>query len=285
MRMNKKYTKPIQLSLLFFSLIFVLGCSKQESGRKLIRKQNVKGEYIHRQQEEKMLFSPPLKIIERALYPWEFDQGGKYPKITKDFFRCKGCSLNPVRMASIEKNAERFYDCGGPQRHSLPLKNGKEFIYPILIDLLNAVQDQTGRRIVITCGHCCPTHMLYLDSSKANQTSKHQIGAEVDFYVEGMEEQPQKIVDLLLDYYKKTARYQGRKEFEFKRYEKGDTNTTIPPWFNKEVFIKYFKKGEGRDFDNRHLFPYISIQVRHDLEANERVQYTWDKAFRNFHRW
>ena len=29
------------------------------------------------------------------------------------------------------------------------------------------------------------------------------------------------------------------------------------PWFNKEIFIKLYRKSEGRDGDNRHPYPYL----------------------------
>ena len=111
------------------------------------------------------------------------------------------------------------------------------------------------------------------------------LGAEVDFYLQGMEEQPERIIDTILSYYAEQPKYKGQKEFlEFKRYEKEDKNVKVPPWFNKEIFVKLYRKNEGRDFDNRHPYPYVSIQVRYDFDLKEPVTYSWDKAFRNFHR-
>ena len=63
-----------------------------------------------------------------------------------------------------------------------------------------------------------------------------------------------------------------------------DTGILTAPWYNKEIFIKLYKKKEGRNFDNRHPYPYISIQVRFDTELNERVIYSWDKAYKNYLR-
>lgn len=168
----------------------------------------------------------------------------------------------------------------------MPLRNDKEFIYPVLIELLNYLQTKTGKKVVITCGHCCPEHNLYLDPSPANQFSKHLLGAEVDFYIQGLEQQPEKVIEYILSYYRETPKYKGLKDFEeFKRYDKGDTNVVTMPWFNKEIFIKLVGKAEGRDFDNRHPYPYITVQVRYEWELQEKVQYSWDKAYRNLHRW
>lgn len=241
------------------------------------------GEYLYRLHEEKF-FIPPLPEKRHAeAYPWEKNLVGNLPKLTKDYFRCKGSALNPPK--AIQQNGEviRCMDCGGTEKHSLPLRDGKEYIYPILMDVLNYIQLKTGKRVVITSGHRCPEHNVYVDDSPSNQHSKHLIGAEVSFYVQGMEEKPEASVKLIQDYYKE--KYEGKKEFvEFKRYEKGDTDVATQPWFNKELFVKLYTKKEGRDFDNRHPYPYISLQVRYDLERNERVLFSWEKAHKNYFR-
>lgn len=272
---------------IFLALFLFSACSTpEETSEEYMRRLNQKGEYIYRQDNE-YLFSvtlPEKKVSEP--YPWEFGERGKYPRITKDFFRCKGSSLNPVRVAQTkEKETARYYDCGGCQRHSLPLRDGKEFIYPILVDVLNHIQLKTGKRIVITSGHRCPDHNIYVDPSPENQYSKHMIGAEVAFYVQGMENSPEVIVKLILDYYRESPRYFGLKGYqEFQRYEKEDANIAVPPWYNTELFIKIFNKKEGRNFDNRHPYPYISIQVRYDFDLQEKVIYSWDKANHNYLR-
>lgn len=269
----------VYLVLILLSLI-TSGCSSSSSPSPA-----TKGEYIFRRHEESLVQVEPMVPIKKISYPWEEDRQCQHPKITKDYFRCKGSSLNPVHLFQKEKEIVRFYDCGGTQRHSLPLRDQKEFIYPILIELLNYIQIQTGKRVVVTCGHCCPEHNSYLNPSSSNQTSKHMLGAEVDFYVQGMEQRPEKIVDYIFTYYKEQEKYKGLKEYqEFKRYET-DKNGTNFSWYNKEIFIKILQKNEGRDFDNRHPYPYICIQVRHDWDLDEKVNYSWDKAFRNFLRW
>lgn len=262
--------------------LFLCGCSgAQDSEQERVRRQNAKGEFINRKHSER-LYS--IKIPERQVrkkYPWEDTHVGNNTKITKEYFRCKGSSLNPMRMGK-----EPIVDCGGKEAHSLPLRDHKEFIYPILFDLLNYIQSVTGKKVIITCGFRCPIHNTYADNSVYNQTSKHMIGAEVDFYVQGMENNPQRIVNLLMQFYNTSPLYKGKAEFEnFERYERGDTNVSIPPWYNKEIMIKLFNKTEGRDFDNRHPYPYISIQVRFDRDKNERVVYSWQKAFHGYMRY
>ncbi len=269
-------------------LLFVLlnGCFSQNEYAPKVHEPNVVGEYIYRMDGDHS-FDPPMPVMrDPPVYPWDTSKSGPLPKITKEYFRCKGSSLNPVKC--VEQNGEmvKIFDCGGVEKHSLTLKDGKESIFPILIQLLNYIQAKTGKRVVITSGHRCPEHNNYVDSSQGNQTSKHMIGAEVSFYVQSLENNPEKIVKLIQDYYTQITHYKGQKEFiEFKRYEKEDTNVSTKPWYNKEVFIKLFKKKEGRDFDNRHPYPYISVQVRYDQDTQEKVIYDWNKAYRNYLRY
>lgn len=266
-------------------LIILSGCSGMEGSlQKKLREQNIKKETIDRKSDEyRYQISIPC-YRPREKYPWEVAYLRKYPKITKEFFRCKGSHSHPPHLESI--GLPHAFDCGGFQKHSLPIRNHKEFIYPILIDLLNEIQEQTGCKVVITCGHRCPTHNSYADSSIYNRDSKHMIGAEVDFYVQGMEYQPEKIVNILMDYYKKMAVGNEAKEFvEFKRSELGNLNVSTPAWYNQEIFIKLYQKTEGRDFDNRHPYPYLSIQVRYDRETKEKVICDWKTAFHGYQRY
>lgn len=253
---------PIFLFLILSSL---LGCSGLEkSEEKKVRKQNLTISPIQRQSNE-VLFSLPAPTLKtRTPYPWENKWVGPHLRITKEFFRCKGLSLNPP--IKIHRQSDFIYhlDCGGIESHSLPLKEGKEFIYPILIDLLNFVQKKTGKKVVITCGHRCPIHNLYVDPSKQAQTSKHLIGAEVDFYVEGSEYFPQTVVEALLSYYDKPLECSGRS------------------WKNQEISITLFERSEGRDLDNSHRYPYISIEVRYDRDSKRPVQYNWDRAHNGY---
>lgn len=268
---------------IYFTLCLALlfpSCSKSE------REKVVQGEYLYRLHDEYLFIpeTPSKRVLEP--YAWEMGKTGNLPKITKEYFRCRGSSLNPPRTITQDSGeTQRIQDCGGSDKHSLPLKEGKEFVYPILVELLNDIQAKTGKRVVITCGHRCPDHNSYADPTPAARFSKHMVGAEVSFYVQGLEERPEAVVSLIQEYYKNNPLYAGHKEYiEFKRYDKGDTDVATPPWFNKEIFIKLYKKKEGRDFDNRHPFPFISIQVRYDRDLNEKVTYSWEKATRNYLR-
>lgn len=266
--------------LFYLSLIFT-SCSGLEKGEEQkLRRQNAKAELIYRRHDEIHYAIPAIQGRVRDHYPWEEGYVGRFPPITKEWFRCRGSGMNPPHTIKKEGQPSLYHiDCSGSERHSLPLRNGEEFIYPILLEILNDLQIKTNQKVVVTCGYRCPQHNTYADASTPNQISKHMIGAEVDFYVQGFETRPEEIIKLIMQFYKEKAHYLGKKEYQnFERYEKKDTDVTTPPWYNKEIFIKLYKKNEGRDIDNRHPYPYISLQVRYDKDLNEKVTYSWQKA-------
>lgn len=272
-----------KLSLLW--ILLFTSCNTTDQSTVHHKPLQAHGEYLYRLHSEKF-FDPPLpekKTLE--IYPWEKTLVGNLPKLTKEYFRCKGSSLNAAKTIEQKGEIVRCMDCSGSEKHSLPLREGKEYVYQVLIDVLNYIQLKTGKRVVITSGHRCPEHNMYVDSSFANQSSKHMIGAEVSFYVQGVEENPEYSLRLIQNFYKEDPKFKGQKEFEeFKRYEKEDTDVSTLPWYNKELFVKIYTKREGRDFDNRHPYPYLSIQVRYDRELNEKVVFSWEKANKNYFR-
>lgn len=281
-KVTQYYRKSICFLSLCICVFLVCSCDNFEASQyKKIRKANATAEYIYRKDEDKTFLVPMPTYARRTSFPFEQRYIGKHPKITKEFFRCKGSVLH----SSFLWGEERIYDCNGSDSHSLPIEDGHEFIYPILIDILNYLQDKTHSKVVITSGHRCPQHNRYVDPSRYNQFSKHTIGAEVDFYVVGYEDRPFEILEWIFHYYRSQEYYQQHPEYQnFVRYEKSDTNVSIMPWYNKEIFIKLFQEHEGRNQDNQHDFPYLSVQVRYDKESQRRVMYSWDKAFYNFYR-
>ncbi len=270
--------------ILFLLTVSCRGTGLRESEYKKIKRKNSYREVLTRYDEEKLLpAAEDIQRGERRLYPWEEASGSPYPKITKDFFRCRGSSRNDSYML---RGKERIYDCTGMSHHSLPLRDGQEFIYPILIRLLNYFQDAFQCRMIITSGHRCPAHNRWCDPSEYNASSKHMIGAEVDFYPEGKEIAWESLVEALEAYYRNDPEVKEHPSYtEFRFYTKGDTNVSTPPRFNKEIFVKFFKDFEGRDPDNRHSHPYFSIQVRYDREKKEQATYTWQQAFYNYLRY
>ncbi len=258
----------------FLIPLLLVSCSRMdESENEKVRKYNEKKEIIYRLHSEKMFPEIVSKEKKRENYPWEESSQGSVVKLTKEYFRCKGSDVNPPRRG--QKAKEEILDCAGLEKHGLPLCDNQEFIYPILIDLLNYVGEKSGKSLVITTGHRCPQHNYYADPSPRAQTSKHQIGAEVDFYVEDYEERPLEIVRWIMDF------YQTNQNGEYNRFIKCQKNregVKHPGWYNKEILLYIHEKNEGRDFDNRHPYPYITIEVRMDRKTSEPVTFDWAKA-------
>ncbi len=273
----------IFFSLTFVALILLSSCrgSLEETEYQKIRSANRMEKNVSRKSSNHLIAFFSEEIPQKDAYPWQKIDELKHPFITKEFFRCKGDKEHP----SYLKADERIFDCNGFERHSLPLKDDKEFVYPVLISLLNHLQKTLNAPVTVTCGHRCPQHNRYCDTSVFNSTSKHMIGAEVDFLVQGYEKKPEEVIDAIMSFYKQKE-YEGKEKYQsFQRYQKNDLNVSTPPWYNQEVFIKLYLAHEGRDYDNNHTLPYVSIQVRYDSQSNQRVTYTWQQAFYSYLRY
>jgi len=258
---------------LFFILSSLLSCSGLEKAeKKRERKRNLLTSPIQRQCDEDFFsLKAPVQVVRKS-YPWERRYVGTHLRITKEFFRCKGIPTHPPLPIERRAALEYHLDCGGVEGHTLPMREGKEFIYPLFINLLNALQEKFDKAVIITCGHRCPAHNLYAAPfSKAAQTSKHLIGAEVDFYVEGMEQRGEEVVEALLCYFDESF----ARSTHF-------TQVRTPSWYNQEVAITLFEADEGRDLDNNHPYPYISIQLLFDKEKGQPVRYNWHRAHTGF---
>jgi len=235
----------------------------------------VEAAYIYRKSDESFYTPGARKAVEPPSYAWDNRYVGDHFRITKEFFRCKGSSANPMILEN-----QIASDCNGA--HSLPLKEGKECVYPLLIDLLNYLQEKTKKQVVITTGHRCLKHNHYADPTIYNRASMHMIGAEVDSYVEG--ENPKNLVQLIQDYYLEDEEVNSDPDFTtFKRYEKDNVNVRTKPWYNQEVFVKLYEADEGRDFDNQHAYPYLSVQMRYDREKKQKVRFTFEDAEKLLH--
>lgn len=274
-----------QLSMYYFLLFFLFTSCENLKSPSPLEPSYLQGEYIYRNENEVFFAQLPPQKNAAPSYCWQKFFNKEIPFITKEHFRCKGCSSHLPKSRMNGEQEETLFDCEGFESHSLPLSNEQEFIYPILIDLLNFIQNKTQKKVIITAGHRCPNHHSYIAlDGYSSRYSKHLIGAEVSFYVETFEDTPEKIVYLLQSYYSIEPIYDRKDEYEnFKRWEQ-DTDISTTPWYNKEIFIKLYKAYEGRNGDNVHPYPYISIQVRFDIKNNTKVTYTWDAAMKNYWR-
>ncbi len=247
------------MSYYILLLFFNIGCRQTVSAQK---------EALYRKHDEYFMQPPQAMPQTRAPYPWEKNWQGAIKTLTPHFFCCKGSRQNPP----IQVNGVFIYDC---QPHGLPLDDkGDIAISDCLIDLLNGLQSHLGKKVHITTGHRCPTHNLYCDASALNRQSKHLIGAEVDFYIEGLEHDPMQVIQAIFDYYQKN--YTDPAYTTFTRLEKENLNVKTKPWLNKAILIKLYLPDEGRDFDNQHPYPYIGIQDRNRQVERQTVE--------NYHR-
>ena len=264
----------VALTLLLLSVIIGMMASKQFT--RSCHRAPMASSPIFRTSDASPLIPAAIESEPIPSYPWEGPKKGKISPITKEYFRCRGSDLNPpIPVLKEGKVVENLFDCRGASSHSLPIRHEKEFIYPILIELLNEIQSATGKPVIITSGHRCPTHNRYVDPEAAAMASKHQVGAEAAFYVAGLEHNPEVVLNTLFAFYRSTPRYasEGKEYTLFERYDK-ETDVSTKPWMNKEILIKLYLPHEGRNADNRHPFPYLSIQVRFDRETNMRVAYS-----------
>lgn len=244
--------------------IAFLSCSGIEQSEM----QKIKKLQAHKEKVTPLEMQSPLMSFEhkkRVLKPyfWEKTIDGNIPKVTKEFFRCKGSITNPLAKVKSGQSVVFQFDCRGIDDHSLPLRDGKEFVYPALIDILNDIQQQAKSKVIITSGHRCPLHDAYVLGFRSN--SKHQIAAEVDFFVEGYKNSPEKIITMLNSYYKKTSfgplRKIGEKVFE-----------------NSEVICRIVYDREKLIFDNKISHPYLTLELKYDRASQSKVVYNWNAA-------
>lgn len=121
--------------------------------------------------------------------PWVRYQS-HWHTLTRDHFRCKGQGGRAPIMLS---DGEYLFDCWGFE-HGLPWIQSQEFIEPLLITLLNNLQEELQTKVVIVSGHRCPAHHRFITKGEGSTNDRHLIGAAADFYVKSFEEDPQKVI-------------------------------------------------------------------------------------------
>jgi hypothetical protein len=249
-------------------LLLCASCSSADQRIEKKRMNNNKTiEKIYRLSEEKVYLHEELKLCKRELYPWENES--EFPKITIDHFRCRGNLNNKERHAL----GQTFQDCKGLYEHGLPYVDGEEFVFPALLSILNKLQNRLEKKINITSGHRCPKHNSYVTLGTSKLT-RFMIGAKVEFYIEGMEKNPQNGIEAIIDLYKlDTEKYAN-----FEKIRKDDGSFK---WQNKEIALSIEQKGEHSVLDNLN-HPVISIEILFDREKNESVILDWNKAYKGF---
>jgi len=263
--------------------IFLVSCSGLEKAQQAkIRKINEVKDPILRRSDEYYFASASPKKKEQEKYPWEERYVGSFNKITKESFRCRGSSAHSDRkIINSDGVEESLTDCEGLGSHSLPVRDGEEFIYETLINLLNYLQREHRKRVIITSGYRCPVHNRYCNHARTNLTSKHQIGAEVDFYIDGMQTSPEEVVKKIMQYYQDDEPpYQ-----QFRKMVKERNGVEYTTWYNKEIFININDYRISNDLDNNFPHPYITIELRIDRETETKIDYTWHQATNGYMRY
>lgn len=242
--------------LLFF--LFV-SCSKAEKRQEeQLKKFHQKMGYITRLKGQRQFIFPAIKKSAAPKYHFLRVSDTGLPLITKEYFRCKGSCSSGVRYL----NSEIIFDCDGIKSHSLPIKEGKEFIYPILIQTLNVLQERLNKRITILEAHRCPKHNRFVDASYKNSFSKHQIGAKVTFYFEDVS--CNTVLDILFQF------FEGKKQKLFARKS---------GWANKYINVCLHKDVN----ENEQIGEYLSLEVLFDSQTQKRIEYTYQKAHRGIY--
>lgn len=261
------------LSILLLGLL--LSCESEN------KKEESKALLIEREKGSLHFKEPEVKANPLPRYAWEKDS--PFPRINKEFFRCMGSKLHPMKKQ--EGKLPPLSDCDGFSAHSLPIKNGEEFIYPCLIELLNEIQKRTNHRVIITSGHRCLKHHLYVKLPEEKKASKHLMGAEVAFYVKGLEKSPQTVLKAIEEYYREHPVFGQEAAFQFKQSDQDDLQVSLRPYLNKEILVKLYLPEEGRDGDTNHNFSYFKMQVRWDRNSKKSVPFRWDEAEKNLFQW
>lgn len=201
-------------------------------------------------------------------------------EITEDDFRCKGDSAaNPPCLWK----GELYYDGDGG---TLPQRGIDED----LLILLNVIQFETGRKVVVLSGYRSRMHNSYLaaelfnyvnDGDSGNpyevsMTSKHLMGAAADFYVEGFEDKHDEILEVIFEAIKKTGDTSSPvSSFVYLRPRMPDGERVryfFPSYRTDRWWIHAYAENEGRDIDCR-LYEGIYFHI------NKRLTFSPDGCF------
>jgi hypothetical protein len=258
----------MKISLILLT-IFLNGCSTADERNQARRmKENGSSERIYRLSNQKVYVESAMEIAVKEPYPWE--SGTAFSKITVDRFRCQGSHDRKEK----ERDGKIYKDCCGLADHGLPYGDNDEYVYPVMVSLLNKVQKAFNKKVVITAGHRCPAHQAYVTLGKS-KISRYMIGAKVDFYLEGMEQDALTVVEKLKSFYEDDK---GFSEF----YEVRNKDGTRA-WHNKEVIFTINTEGEHTVLlGKKHAV--VSIDVRYDRSKSEGIVLDWKRAYEGYIR-
>ena len=196
------------------------------------------------------------KATNRPSYPWD-PMLSNTPRINKYHFCCRGSIEHPV----YQTDKGWFSDCAGGQVHSLPLREDEEWISPVLIVLLNDLQDYFQTTAQVQCGHCCPIHYRYRIEKGERAVRRHMIGAAVDFTLK------HKSVDDVIPYL-----------IERVNLYSSHPLSSIDPAYAQAPSAWKNKHFKIHTLDNysQEKSKAIRIEVFHDPILDENIRFQWD---------
>src|SRR5262245_52233460 len=105
--MNLTLSHMLKYFPIMLCTILCLCCSESRDDN------NPKGEYIYRLHNEYMFNPPEPKKNDHKIFAWDDETIDGIPKITKEFFRCRGNLLNPDKDIVVNNENIKISDCGG----------------------------------------------------------------------------------------------------------------------------------------------------------------------------
>jgi hypothetical protein len=136
--------------------------------------------------------------------PWiryEIGPHATWQTLTRDHFRCKG---KGARAPLALEDGNYLFDCWGFE-HGLPWIQEKEFVEPLLLRVLNAIQQELQTSVLILSGHRCPAHHRFITHGKGSPSDRHLIAAAADFQVRGFEKTPLMVVSTVQKIFNKLS--------------------------------------------------------------------------------
>ena len=151
------------------------------------------------------------------------------------------CTGGVISLAS----GEVLRDCAMGERPAIPM--AKE-----IKRLVEKLRCEVGDTVVVTSGYRSPRHNEFLRAwvavrqpkrNTVSSKSRHTRGRAVDFYVKGYD------YSRLMTLAAKLKRWAGKLPHSLRGSR-------------ESVWIKVYRKTEGREPDNLHDFPYIHLELR-----------------------
>lgn len=206
--------------------------------------------------------------VDALTYPWEISLPCGIESITINDFRCKGSVSHKKKASKGRSTSVYIMDCNS-ESHSLPLRGGKEYVFPVLIDMCNYVQQELKSCVKIAAGHRCDAHSRYQLASLRNVGSRHRACALVTLYVENCSDTPEKVVDsiasfLASDCYKRDNIFKT----SCKYIHQGTKNARLT---SKEFDVGIASQEALQDSEHLSAPYYITIKVLYDYEAKSSV--------------